>query len=389
MSNPESILEIKKYRPAVLRTGKEWFVEYYVYNPEIKKMSRRKIKVNHIEKLATRRQYAEGLIKRLNVELEKGWNPFIEEQSSKSYSLLTKAIDEFLKLTRKKYAEKDIRKETIIAYESYMKILLEYIEVNKLQDMYVYNFNKDFILKFLDYIYYDLGRKGQTRDNYLGAIRVLCTFLVDRNYIKVRPTEGISVLGKRKRGDKNRTVIDKDTMDKISKYCRIHKLHFLLACKILYFCMIRPKEMSFIQIKHINMGNGTIFIPGNTAKNHKDGLVTMPKDLTSLISELNVLSADPDWYLFSTNCMPGKKWHDEKQFRDYWNLHIRKDLGLPDTLKFYSLKDTGITDMIRKYRDPLIARDQARHSDLSITNIYTPSDMMEANQRIKNDTGKF
>jgi integrase len=389
MLKSETILEIKKYRPAVLRTGKEWFVEYYVFNPELQKMSRRKIKVNHIEKVATRRQYAEGLIRRLNIELEKGWNPFIEEQSSKSYSLLTRAIDDFLKLNRKKFAEGDIRKETIQAYESYMKILKEYIVRNKYQDMYVYNFNKDFILKFLDYIYYDLERKGQTRDNYLGAIRVLCTFLVDRNYIKVRPTEGIAVLGKKKRGEKNRTVIDKVTMNKISAYCRKENPHFLLACKILYFCMVRPKEMSYLKIQHINLKNGTIFIPGDTSKNHKDGLVTMPKDLISLISELRVLDANPEWYLFSDQCKPGKKWHDEKQFRDYWNLHVRADLKLPATIKFYSLKDTGITDMIRKYNDPIIARDQARHSDLSITNIYTPSDMMRANDRIKNDTGKF
>ncbi len=389
MFTAETLEEVKKYRPATLRTGKEWFVEYYVYNHELKKMSRKKIKINHIVKVSVRREYAMGLIRRLNIELEKGWNPFIESESNKSYTLLLKAMDEFLRLNRKKFAEGDIRDETISGYESYMKILKEYIIRNKCQDMYVYNFNKDFILKFLDYIYYDLGRKSQTRDNYLGGIRVLCTFLVERNYVKIRPTEGIAVLGKNKRGSKNRTVIDRESMNKISEYCMKANPHFLLACKILYFCMVRPKEMSYILIKHINLSNGTLFVPGHTAKNHKDGVVTMPVDLISLINDLGVMKNNPDSYLFSDKFKPGTKWREEKQFRDYWNLHVRKDLKLPDTLKFYSLKDTGITDMIRKYNDPIIARDQARHSDLSITNIYTPSDMMQANERIKNDTGKF
>jgi len=45
--------------------------------------------------------------------------------------------------------------------------------------------------------------------------------------------------------------------------------------------------------------------------------------------------------------------------------------------------------MIRCYNDPLIAMDQARHSSLDITNIYTPQDMLGAKEKNKNDTLKF
>jgi hypothetical protein len=45
--------------------------------------------------------------------------------------------------------------------------------------------------------------------------------------------------------------------------------------------------------------------------------------------------------------------------------------------------------MIWRYNDPLIARDQARLSSLDITNIYTPQDMLVANEKIRNDTVKF
>ena len=352
-------------------------------------MARKKIKINHIEKITERRQYAQGLIRRLNVELEKGWNPFIEEQNSKSYSLLIKAIDSFLKLSRRRFDEGDIREETIAGYESYMKILKQFIEENKWTNMYVAQFNKEFILKFLDYIYYDLGRKGQTRDNYLTALRILSTFLVERGYVKVKPTDGITILGKRKREKKNRILLSTDVQEKVKEYVEKRNPHFFLAMQILYFCMVRPKEMSFIKIKHIDLKKGTIFIPGVSSKNHKDGVVTMPLSLSSFIEELGVLNEHPECFLFSDKFQPGMKWREEKQFRDYWNLHVRKDLGLPDTIKFYSLKDTGITNMIRRYNDPLIARDQARHSSLEITNIYTPQDMLVANEKIKNDTVKF
>lgn len=56
--------------------------------------------------------------------------------------------------------------------------------------------------------------------------------------------------------------------------------------------------------------------------------------------------------------------------------------------KFYSLKDTGITAMLRKH-DVLTVRDQARHSSIDITNIYTPQDVRAANEKLKEWEGNL
>jgi integrase len=61
--------------------------------------------------------------------------------------------------------------------------------------------------------------------------------------------------------------------------------------------------------------------------------------------------------------------------RVYEQLHIRKPLGLPAKYKFYSLKDTGVTMMLRANTDVLSVRDQARHSSILITDTYTPHDI--------------
>lgn len=384
---PDNLLEIKQYRPAVLRTGKEWFVEYYVYNPELKKMSRKKIKVNHIEKVAERRIYAAGLIRRLNTELEKGWNPYIYEENAKSYTLLTKVLDDFMKLNRKKYAENDIRESTILSYESYYNKITEYLVKNKFTGLYVYNWNKEFITTYLDYVYESLS--SRTRDNYLKFIRLFSNYLVERDFMKVSPAVKITVLGKKSRAVKNRTVVPTDIMTKISEFLAANNKGFLLAAQILYFCMIRPREMTFIKIHHIDLERSVIFVPGETAKNYKDAVVTIPASLNKLITDMGVLAYPKDYYLFSEGFIPGTTIIKEQRFAHYWDRHVRKALGLPLSIKFYSLKDTGITDMITNYNDPLLARDQARHHDLSITEMYTPSNMKQANERIKNDTGKF
>lgn len=389
MKASAKMLEIKKYRPARLATGKEWFVEYYVYRPDTQTMARKKIKLNHIDKISERRIYASGLIRRLNTELEAGWNPFIYEENATSYTLLIKVLDDFMKLQRKKFAEKDIRKSTILSYESYNTKLTGYIKDKNLNDMFVFAWNKEFILKYLDYIYNKLNFSSRTRDNYLKFLRLFSNYLVERDFLKVSPAGAIAVLGKSKRQAKNRTIIPPDIMVKLSAYLNKENKHYLLACHILYFCMIRPLEMTFIKIKHIDLNRSVIFIPGETAKNYKDGLVTIPEALLKLFIDLKIKEFPPEFYLFSEGFKPGLTIIKEQRFSHYWDRHVRKDLKLPMSLKFYSLKDTGITDMIREHNDPLLARDQARHHDLSITDMYTPHDIKQANEAIRKDTRKF
>jgi integrase len=385
----ENLEEIKSYRPARLATGKEWFVEYYVYNIELKKMVRKRIMLNYIKKVSDRRTFATHLMQRLNNELSKGWNPYIAEENSRSYALLTKALDDFINLQRKKHKEGDIRNATINSYESYYNKLREYLVKEKLLNMYVYYFNKDFISSYLDYVYNDRDLSSRTRDNYLKFIRLFCNYLVERSFLKVSPAESISVLGKSKRGAKNRTVIPLDLLDKIWDYLNVHKKGCLLASKIQYYCMIRPLEMTYIKISHIDLEKSVIFIPGETAKNYKNAVVTMPEPLKNLMIEMKIMDFPEDYYLFSSDFNPGTKYCSPRFFDKYWDRHVRKDLKLPMSLKFYSFKDTGITNMIRKYNDPILARDQARHHDLSITNMYLPPDMMQANETIKNDSRKF
>lgn len=74
-------------------------------------------------------------------------------------------------------------------------------------------------------------------------------------------------------------------------------------------------------------------------------------------------------------------------FRDYWLHYVRKELGFSDRYKFYSLKDTGITNMLRCGTDILSVRDQARHSSVLITDIYTPKNIKEANKLLLNYKG--
>ncbi|MFH0760704.1 MAG: tyrosine-type recombinase/integrase [Bacteroidota bacterium] len=371
-----------------MHTGKSWYISYYAYEPVSESLRIKRMKINYIGNGTERRRYACELMKRLNNNLALGWNPFLEQEANKACKKLTDAIDHFLKVNEKKHESGDIRTETWVGYRSYMKNLIKYLQTKGCEDMYVYKFDRQFISNFLDYIYVDRDRTSQTRDNYLAVLRVFSTFLVDKDYLKVRPTESLSSLGKKRRGKKNRTVLEPEDRKRLREYLEAENLHYLLACQVLYYCFIRPKEMSYMKVSHINMINRTIFIPGKTAKNYKDSIVTMPIPLVRLLEKIDLSNFPGQFYLFSNDFQPGPKRRDEKQFRDYW-LKIRKKLKFPVTYKFYSLKDTGITDLIGQIGDPRMVRDQARHHSISITDIYTPHDIMKANPIIAQNEAEF
>ena len=193
--------------------------------------------------------------------------------------------------------------------------------------------------------------------------------MLEKGYVKSRPTDGISPISKRLY-KKERTVIPAEKVAKIAEYCRVHDRHFLLACYLLYYCFIRPVEMVRLRIDYFNLKAGTITIPAECSKNKKKQTVTLPKKVLKYALELGIFSEPIQYFIFSDGLRPGRKEIDPKIFRDHWGK-LRKPLGLLREWKFYSLKDTGITEMLKSQKVSTIeVRDQARHSSLSITDIY-------------------
>lgn len=136
------------------------------------------------------------------------------------------------------------------------------------------------------------------------------------------------------------------------------------------------------------------FLPKNVRqicarKWRKSAVVTLPDCVVKLMLDLGVLASPGDWFLFSDGFIPGPKFHPAKHFGDFWTLKMKKALGLPAQYKFYSLKDTGITDLIRYNTDLLSVRDQARHHSLQMTDLYTPLESRVANESIRHHESYF
>lgn len=379
--------DIKSFTYPKLHTGKDWYIDFYAFDPVSGNMKRKKFKLNHIEKIGDRRRYADGLIKRIIQKLDRGWNPWIESESGKAYHTFKDVCSHYKRYIEKMFSDFIYREDTYTSYCSYIRNIEKWNEARGIPISYIFQFDKHFILEFLEHIYIDRQNSAQTRNNYLGFIRTFCSFLLQNQYFTNSPAEGIPNISRRKI-KKERTLITDQDMIRLSEYLQQKSKYYLLASYVLFYCFIRPKEMSYIKIEHISIKNQTIFIPEDVSKNRKAGTVTLPVKVIHLMIELQIFNHPGSYYLFSERYMPGKEYRNEKHFRDFWTRHIRKDLKFPSTYKFYSLKDTGITSMLRKF-DSITVRDQARHADILMTDTYTPHDIQKANQLIINHEGIF
>lgn len=384
-SKENSLLEVLAYTYPRLYVGKEWYVGFYAYDPARGVMRRKKIKINHIEGIRRRREYAADIMKRLTDKLRAGWNPWIESQNPKGFKLFVDAVEHFRNYVEKLYNEGSYREKTYRMYVSFLRRVEEYNGIAG-KATYIYQFNREYIVNLLEWAFITRNNSVRTRNNYLVFLSVFSTFLVQQGYLTTKPTGGITSLREVKH--KERDVIAPEDMVRLYEYLSKNNRHYLLACYILHYCFIRPIEMSKLRIENVSIRDCTIYVPGNISKNRKGQTVTMPKKVLMLMLDLDIFKNPSDWFLFSRDFKPGIEYRSEKQFTDYWSYHVRRDLKFPNSYKLYSLKDTGITNMLRK-QDVVSVRDQARHSSISITDVYTPHDVSRSNRDIIEYEGDF
>ena len=143
-----------------------------------------------------------------------------------------------------------------------------------------------------------------------------------------------------------------------------------MLCLCTYYCFIRRTEMTKLKVHMVDLERGFITIPSTISKNKKTEDITIPNDLIQLL-KIHIGKADLSDYLFSNNnFQPGIKIIRPDRITSVWSF-MRKRLNIDVVYQFYSLKDTGITELLNSGIAAIKVRDQARHHDLKITESYT------------------
>lgn len=373
------------YIPAELHENKVWQIVYYVKNPYTDKLERKRNRVKPLKSITQRRQLAKRMIHAINGRLESGWNPFLQNKGTKELHLLKDALSIYLKQKDVEFADNNLSYDTHKTYTSQVKNLNAYLSMKKIDDMMCYKFDENVISDFLDYLRYTKNLAARTRDNYMTFIKTLCAWMVSKKYLAANPSTGFKKINKK---TKTRVVIPADDRNKIFNYYKEHNLNFLTFCMTCYYCLVRRTELTKIKVSDVDLVNNTLHISAQDSKNKKSAFVTLPPELAELLKK-HVVNAKPTHYLFSNlNYAPGvKRFHPDKATKEW--AKMRKTLSLRAEIQWYSLKDTGITDLILAGVPLLSVRDQARHQDIKQTDEYTPRGMKHADAFVKNSGVEF
>ncbi len=352
------------YVPAVLRhqPSHGWSIEYYVLDGA-GNMRRMVIRMNALRKrfqrVAEFKTHCNQVICNINVKLAGGWTPFGEQQNTRLFTPIQDVLDDYI---YEKSSE--LRPDSVINYKSFSKVLKEWLSENYPQAP-CSSFNKVLAVRFMDYIHYKKGLSGRSYNNRLKQARAFFSWAVEKCYTKENP---FSTMKTKREESKKRILIPASSRAKISAYFQEKEPNYLVLCQLVFSALVRPKEAWRLRVCDIHLSEGYIYVTSDESKTHYDRIATLTPSIRESIGRMTA-NARPNDYLFGTGYKTGKKQIVYSRFRKDWDT-MRTELKLPKEMQLYSLRDTGINEMLKSGIDPLTVMQHADHHDLSMTTRY-------------------
>ena len=372
-------LEFTPYVPAVLRKNCHGYVIEYYFRNSSGLPERRTIKMNRIRKRCQNavefKQYAQSVICNLNIKLANGWSPVGEVQNTREYVPLPHIIDQYL---REK--ESELSASTMPAYRSFALRLKNWIET-KYPQCNCALFTKLMAVQFLDHLWSgksamsNVGKKitqeeghisERAYNNNLKIGRSFFSWCINKCYAKENPFTPIKP--KRPR-QKTRTLIPESVRLQIDAYWKERNPAMQLMCRLVYTALLRPVEATRVRVNQIRYDRNCIIMPPDQTKNGKERIGRIDNGLKVLLWKYTEGAAPSD-YLFSNRAWTyGDKPKNSQMFAKEW-MKMRDELKLPAKYQLYSLRDTGISDLMHDGVADIDVMHAAGHSDLSMTTRY-------------------
>lgn len=350
------------FRPAEVVHKKETYVSFYVLNPLSGKLERKRIRCNHVHGAAERLKYARLLCSEINQKLYEGWNPFLDQISSAAGTTLDAACSKFLLEKRK-----SVRPDTLRVYDSIVEIFRRWLQQHKYEHKQCFLFSSKAAEKYMSEIADNPKIGNRTYNNHLRCLKTLFKFMQDRDFISENPFERLHT----KRCDqKVRVIIPKEDRALIKDYYKKNNPDFYVICQLCYRLFMRPKEILMLKIGMYDPKENILTIPAEVSKNHNIRMIALPEEIRDFFSKKTQYPSN--WYVFSDpdSFSPGKTLLNTKRIGKVWK-EMRDKLKLPASYQFYSLKDTGITEMLEAGVPAKYVKELADHHSLEMTEKYT------------------
>lgn len=349
------------FKPATLRIGTDWLIVYYAKDTQSDKLVRFRNRVPKMSNKKERLRFAQKMIDTLNEQLYSGWSPYMGNLTE--VKTIDYCFDYYLKTLSKELSDGVKRKSTYNNYKYFITAFTEYLSIYQKNVKFISDISTLICDHFLDRIYIEKEKSARTYNFYLMCMRTFFNFCLSKGFIKESPVKNTKTKSIK---EKTRVVLNEKEKAKLA-LLKEENFHFYVFCMTTYYCFIRPNELKKLKVENVNIEKNYITIPSSISKNRKTENVTIPNIFIEELKE-HIGIASKDLFLFGKKFVPGKQAVTNLFY--HWE-NVRKKYGFRKEVQFYSLKDTGITDMLNAGVPAIKVRDQARHSDLKITEIYT------------------
>lgn len=354
------------YKPAELKVNSQWLVVYYCKHPITGITERFRVSVPVLSSKTERIKHGKKIALEINKKLDTGWLPYYSNTGAKEFKTYDYCATQFIEQTKKEVNNNTKRIDTLRSYTSFFSMIGKYVKEKEIKLNMMLDFNSSFVVNYLDWIYYDRENSPRTYNNHLLFIGTFVNYCVSRGYLKENFTTAIV---RKKEQEKKRqilTIVEKEKLKSLKE----ENFSFFVLCMGTYFCFLRRTEMTKLKVSAVFLNEGYIFIDADISKNGKSESITIPNAYLPLLAK-HLATANNNDYLFSgSDFKTGTTQLKPKKISDTWDI-FRKEKNIANIYQFYSLKDTGITDLLNSGVPAIKVRDQARHYDLKITEGYT------------------
>lgn len=361
-----SINDLNEWTYPVLHSGKEWYVDFFAYDPARGKMRRKKFMLDRYKTARAKKTMAAELTHNLVTKLKAGWNPFVNAGRTRLYTPWPKVMERYRQYLEMSVGKGQLKAKTAYDYRSRLRQMEQYQEETGNTLGQVSQFCREWAIDYLDYLLYDKDVNARTRNNYRTYLSTLGTWLVERRYLTQNPIEEIRML---REEEKYREPLSARQLQQLKEYLNENNPYYLLACLMVYYANIRPEELRNIKLADISISEQKVTVRSEISKNRKTQSVGLHDEIVHLMIRLHTFDGTTNEdYLFGRDLRPSREQTYINRFRYEWQK-VRQALHWDNRFQFYSLKDSGIRDGINAM-GLVFARDQARHSDVAVTNLY-------------------
>ena len=286
----------------------------------------------------------------------------------------------------------EVRQATYNSYHSTIGIFTGWLR-RQLPDCRCGEFGRIHALEFMQWLREKRHVSNRTYNNYLKQLRVLFSWCVEQMYCSDNPFAGVKA---RRREPKRRELIGQLDRARIRTWLLLNNRELLLFAELVYFALMRPAEIRRIRLSQIHLSEHYILIPASQAKCGIERCAPLSDELCTLISahigrgrkDTRYDRPRQDWHLFGTGMQIGPTAMCQKKAGEEWN-RMRQALRLGPEQTLYSLRDSGIVDMLHRGVDVLTVMQAAGHHDLSITSLYADHIDGSLIERVRQMQGEF